>query len=115
MPAPTIRCRTRSIARSVRPRLDAREDAGNVPAASVASNPRISIVIPVYNEEPILHSAVIDLVDRLKEMGWSDYELILAENGSRDATVELAEQLAQRFPQVKTFSFGQPNYGGALK
>lgn len=81
----------------------------------MAGHPRISIVIPVYNEEPILHSAVIDLVDRLKEMGWSDYELILAENGSRDATVELAEQLAQRFPQVKTFSFGQPNYGGALK
>lgn len=81
----------------------------------MASNPRLSIVIPVYNEEPILQSAVVDLVDRLKEMGWGDYELILAENGSRDATVQLAEQLAARFPQVKTFSFGQPNYGGALK
>lgn len=81
----------------------------------MASNPRLSIVIPVYNEEPILQSAVVDLVDRLKEMGWDDYELILAENGSRDATVQLAEQLAARFPKVKTFSFGQPNYGGALK
>lgn len=40
---------------------------------------------------------------------------MLAENGSRDATVELAEKLAERFPQVRTFSFGQPNYGGALK
>jgi len=77
--------------------------------------PRISIVIPVYNEEAILQSAVVDLVDRLEALGWRDYEIVLAENGSRDGTVETATKLAQRFPQVRTFSFGQPNYGGALK
>ena len=76
--------------------------------------PKVSIVIPVYNEEPILQSAVIDLIDRLRDVGFT-YELIIAENGSRDATVELANKLAERFPQVRTFSFGQPNYGGALK
>lgn len=86
----------------------------NETAAKDTTNPKITIVIPVYNEEPILQSAVIDLIDRLREFPWS-YELVLAENGSRDNTVELAEKLAQRFPQVKTFSFGQPNYGGALK
>lgn len=80
-----------------------------------SKSPRVSIVIPVYNEEGILQSAVIDLLDRLEQIGWKDYELIIAENGSRDATVELAEKLAARFPQVHTFSFGQPNYGGALK
>jgi glycosyltransferase involved in cell wall biosynthesis len=76
--------------------------------------PKVTIVIPVYNEEGILHSAVVDLVDRLREFDWT-YELVLAENGSRDKTVEMAQQLAERFPQVRTFSFGQPNYGGALK
>ena len=43
------------------------------------------------------------------------YELVLAENGSRDATVRIAEELSERFAAVRTFSFGQPNYGGALK
>ena len=76
--------------------------------------PKITIVIPVYNEEPILHSAVVDLIDRLTEFPWT-YELVLAENGSRDKTVEMSRKLAERFPQVRTFSFGQPNYGGALK
>ncbi|MCB9593415.1 MAG: glycosyltransferase family 2 protein [Sandaracinaceae bacterium] len=76
--------------------------------------PRISIVIPIYNEEAILHAAVVDLIDRLSELDWP-YELLLAENGSRDATVKIAEGLAERFEQVHTFSFGQPNYGGALK
>ena len=76
--------------------------------------PHVTIVIPVYNEEAILQSAIVDLVDRLRDVPWS-YEIVIAENGSRDATVELANKLAARFPQVKTFSFGQPNYGGALK
>jgi glycosyltransferase involved in cell wall biosynthesis len=78
------------------------------------ASPHVSIVIPVYNEEPILSSAVLDLIDRLREFPWS-YELIIAENGSRDATVELARKLGERFPQVRSFSYGQPNYGGALK
>jgi glycosyltransferase involved in cell wall biosynthesis len=45
------------------------------------AEPRISIVIPVYNEEGILHAAVVDLRERLKPLGWS-YEIILAENGA---------------------------------
>lgn len=76
--------------------------------------PRVSIVIPVYNEEAILHAAVVDLIDRLQEFDWP-YELVLAENGSSDRTVEIAVGLAERFPQVRTFSYGQPNYGAALK
>ena len=76
--------------------------------------PRVSIVIPIYNEEAILHAAVVDLVDRLQGLDWP-YELILAENGSRDRTVEIARQLEDRFEQVRTFSYGEPNYGAALK
>lgn len=76
--------------------------------------PRVSIVIPIYNEEAILQAAVLDLLDRLARFDWP-YELILAENGSRDGTVEVAEQLSERFPEVSTFRYGQPNYGAALK
>ena len=75
---------------------------------------RISIVIPVYNEEAILHAAVVDLRERLKPMGWA-YEVILAENGSRDRTVEIGEELAVKYPEVKIISLGEPNYGKALK
>ncbi|MFK7992399.1 MAG: glycosyltransferase [Sandaracinaceae bacterium] len=76
--------------------------------------PRVSIVIPVYNEEAILNAAVVDLVDRLQQLDWP-YELLLAENGSRDRTVEIAKALEERFPEVRTFSYGEPNYGAALK
>lgn len=77
-------------------------------------SPRVSIIIPIYNEEAILHSAVVDLIDRLEAFDWP-YELVLAENGSKDKTVEIAQDLAARFPQVQFFSLGEPNYGKALK
>ena len=83
------------------------------------SDPRISIVIPVYNEEAILHAAIVDLRSRLKPLHWP-YEVILAENGSRDRTVQIAEELAAKYTdpergQVRVMSLGEPNYGKAMK
>jgi glycosyltransferase involved in cell wall biosynthesis len=79
-----------------------------------AKAPRISFVIPVYNEEAILHAAVIDLRERLEDFGW-DYEIVLAENGSRDETLVIAAELSQKYPDIRFFSHGEPNYGGALR
>lgn len=76
--------------------------------------PDLSIVIPVYNEEAILHAAVVDLRERLAPLGWH-YEVVLAENGSRDGTARIAEELAARYPEVRSFSLGEPNYGEALR
>lgn len=76
--------------------------------------PEISIVIPVYNEEAILHAAVVDLRERLSPLGLR-WELVLAENGSRDATPEIAADLARKYPEVRHFSIGEPNYGAALR
>jgi glycosyltransferase involved in cell wall biosynthesis len=81
--------------------------------------PRISIVIPVYNEEAILHAAVVDLRERLRPLGWS-YEIIITENGSKDRTCEIAEELTKKYDgsdggSVKFMTMGEPNYGRALK
>jgi glycosyltransferase involved in cell wall biosynthesis len=82
-------------------------------------HPHISIVIPIYNEQAILHAAIVDLRERLKPLGWS-YEIILAENGSKDRTVEIGHELAAKYNdahdgQVQIISLGEPNYGKALK
>jgi glycosyltransferase involved in cell wall biosynthesis len=83
------------------------------------SDPRISIVIPIYNEQAILHAAIVDVRERLKPFSWS-YEIILAENGSKDDTIPIAEALAAKYSdpndgQVRLMSLGEPNYGKALK
>jgi glycosyltransferase involved in cell wall biosynthesis len=80
----------------------------------VGPRPQVSIVIPIYNEEAILHAAVIDLRERLQTLGLS-YEIVLAENGSRDETLVIAAELHQKYPEVRFFSHGEPNYGGALR
>ena len=78
------------------------------------ARPYVTIIIPVYNEEAILHAAVVDLVDCLKRFDWS-YELILAENGSTDRTVAIATELSERFPQLRLLGIEAPNYGKALR
>ena len=79
-----------------------------------AEPPHVSIVIPVYNEEGILHASVIDLIERLEAFPLR-YEILLSENGSRDRTVQIGEELAAKYPQVHIHSLGEPNYGKALK
>jgi glycosyltransferase involved in cell wall biosynthesis len=78
------------------------------------TSPQVSIVIPVYNEEGILHSAIVDLRERLAALAWR-YEIILAENGSRDRTLEVAAELEAKCPELRTISAGEPNYGKALR
>lgn len=83
--------------------------------------PDVSIVIPVYNEEGILREAITELLagfDALRvglDAPDLRFEVLIAENGSTDRTVELAEHLAAEHPEVRAFSLGEPNYGKALR
>jgi glycosyltransferase involved in cell wall biosynthesis len=76
--------------------------------------PMLSVVIPVYNEEGIVTSSVLSLREQLRELEMS-FEILLAENGSTDRTAQLCAELKAKYPEVDTFSLGQPNYGRALK
>ncbi len=80
----------------------------------MAAFPQVSIVIPVYNEEAIVEQAATELCAGLDARGW-DYEIIFAENGSRDRTQEILERLTQANPRLKWFHSDRPNYGVALK
>lgn len=77
--------------------------------------PDVSIVIPVYNEEGILREAITELADRFGRETGMTFEIVIAENGSRDRTCELAAHLASERPEVRWFSLGEPNYGKALR
>jgi glycosyltransferase involved in cell wall biosynthesis len=87
----------------------------------MSAPPDVSIVIPVYNEEGILREAVTELLEGLDGVRRAlsapelRFEVILAENGSRDRTAELAAHLSDERPDVRTFSLGEPNYGKALR
>ena len=76
--------------------------------------PHLSIVIPVYNEASIVASAAAELSQGLDARGW-DYEIIFAENGSRDSTPQILEGLCSKNPRLRWFHSERPNYGVALK
>ena len=94
-------------------RIASKLEPGEAPDGS-SKAPMLSAVIPVYNEEGIIVSSVHSLREKLGGLKLS-YEILLAENGSSDRTVELCRELKAKYPEVDYFSIGRPNYGAALK
>ncbi len=78
------------------------------------AQPRLSVVIPVYNEERILREACRDLMAALDARGW-DYEIVMTENGSRDRTIDVLRELSAEHPRLRHIHSAEPNYGLALK
>ena len=74
----------------------------------------ISIVIPIYNEARIVREAAAELCHKLDDLRW-EYELILSENGSRDGTLQILENLPAQLPRTRWLHEEEPNYGRALK
>ena len=78
--------------------------------------PIATIVIPVYNEEALLQTAINDLMVNLAEhLPKLTFEVIITENGSTDATLEHAYLLEKRYDNVRVLHSPEPNYGRALR
>lgn len=75
----------------------------------------LSIVIPAFNEENNV-SAVLNEVSTVARWLGMDYEIILVNDGSRDATGMIAHQMTYLIPNLRVIDT-HPNrgYGGALK
>jgi len=69
----------------------------------------ISIIIPAYNEEGHVQGTVEQVMAALGHR-FSDYEVIIVNDGSKDRTAEIAEQLAATNPQVRVLH-NSPNMG----
>lgn len=61
--------------------------------------PRVSIGLPVSNGEAYLRAAL----DGLLGQTYEDFELILSDNASTDATPEICQEAAARDPRVRLF------------
>jgi glycosyltransferase involved in cell wall biosynthesis len=80
----------------------------------------LSVVLPAYNEEENAAAAV----EAVSEVAWelvtkghiSEYEIILVNDGSRDATGQVARELETRIPHFRLVEhYPNRGYGGALK
>lgn len=62
--------------------------------------PSISVIITAMNEEGNLESAV-DKILRTISSKFSDYELLIINDGSRDRTAEIADRLAAQHSEIR--------------
>ena len=77
---------------------------------------RVDVVIPVYNEERDLERSVARLRQFLLDNVRHDWRIVVADNASRDNTLMIARQLAERYPGRVTFvHLDQKGRGRALR
>jgi glycosyltransferase involved in cell wall biosynthesis len=65
-------------------------------AVTVTSKPKVSICLPVFNGAAYLKEAIESALAQT----FSDFELLIADDGSRDASVEIAQRYAAIDPRI---------------
>ncbi len=79
----------------------------------------LTVVIPAYNEEKgiaQIMTRTLAVRDALKAAGVDGFELLVVNDGSRDQTRQVAEELAEKDPDVRVINHPvNRGYGAALK
>jgi len=74
------------------------------------SAPRLSVVIPVYNEEAVLPALFARLYSALDSLGCT-YEIVFVNDGSRDHSAALLREQFQKRPDVTRVILFNGNFG----
>ena len=65
--------------------------------SKMTNTPKVSIGMPVYNAQRFLR----EVIDSILAQTFTDFELIISDNGSTDATEEICREYAARDPRVQ--------------
>ena len=71
---------------------------------------KISLIVPVYYEEKVVNECYKRLTEVLQNLENYDYEIIFINDGSKDRTLELLEEVASKDNKIKILSFAR-NFG----
>jgi glycosyltransferase involved in cell wall biosynthesis len=85
-------------------------------SASPADKPAgLSVFFPAYNDSGTIASMVIRAVQAASELT-PDYEIIVVNDGSADATPQIVDELARTYPRLRVVHHARNRgYGGALQ
>ena len=77
--------------------------------------PMVDLVIPVLNEAHVLEKSVRTIREHLGGSFPYPWQVTVADNGSTDGTIDIAERLAEEFEDVRCFRLEQRGRGRALR
>jgi len=68
------------------------------------TGPEVSVILPIYNEEPNLRPLIAELDGALAQMNLR-YEIIAVDDGSTDGSRRLLRELASEYPSLRGLFF----------
>ena len=71
---------------------------------------KLSVIVPMYCEEAVIGECYKRLTNIMKKIDNYNYEIIVVNDGSKDNTLEILEEIAQKDKNVKVISFSR-NFG----
>ena len=77
----------------------------------------LSVLLPVKNAQATLAATVQEILDVAADLS-EQFELLIIDDGSSDATSEIATELTQNYPQVRAVcqaTIGRPRSGNPLR
>lgn len=76
---------------------------------------RLTIIFPVLNERLRLESGITRTVEYLEKIEFTDYEILIVDNGSEDETPEIAAGLCEKYPRVRYERISVRGVGAAFR
>lgn len=63
------------------------------------NNPKVSVIVPVYNVEKLLQRCI----DSILAQTFTDFELLLIDDGSKDKSGEICDEYAAKDSRIRVF------------
>ena len=76
----------------------------------MSSNPKVSIVVPIYNVEKYLRQCLDSIVNQTLK----DIEIICVDDGSKDSSPEIIEEYVKKDSRVKVITKENSGYGNSM-
>lgn len=76
---------------------------------------KLLVIVPAHNEEQMLETNITLLRHYLAKNSKMDFSIVISNNNSTDRTLDIANELAKRFPEVKYISVMDKGKGITVK
>ena len=73
----------------------------------MALNRPLTVLLPVRDAQSSLAATVTEVLEMASDLS-EHFELVIIDDGSSDATSEVAHELSRRYPQIRTLHYASP-------